>query len=558
MGSSASAPPLQQLVISPRKNSFCSKAHISLRCCWFTLLTLFACISMFKFLLLTWNPSSITNSSSSSSSSRDDHAHLHYSSCSPTMMMRRMMISNNNIVPTELLLPLSAMQQQQQGMRSSSKRNLTGSMSLEEQEFFWHQPDGLGFRPCIEFSKEFKQESAELIAQRERYLLVVVNGGLNQQRNQIVDAVIIARILGANLVVPIMEINQIWQDESEFGDIFDVEHFKETLKDNVRVVSALPSTLLMYKPTEEKNMPLNASPHWLRTHYGRKMSKEGVLLLSGLDSRLAKDLPSDLQRLRCKVAFHALKFTAPIQELGDKLAARMWSQGSYLAVHLRLEKDVWVRTGCLPGLGKELDEEIRIERRRNPRLLTARTRMGFTQRKLAGLCPLTAAELVRLLKALGAAERTRIYWAGGEPFGGKKKALEPIRKAFPELHNKDSLATADELMPFKNKASSLAAIDYLVCLQSDVFLQSHGGNFGHLMHGHRAYTGHRKHIVPNKRQMIQHFLNTTMPTAEFDKTIRALHTDSIGQPIQRMSKSNPDVLAYPVPECMCQNPTQSS
>jgi hypothetical protein len=130
------------------------------------------------------------------------------------MMMRRMMISNNNIVPTELPLPLSSMQhqQQQQGMRSSSMRNLTGSMSLEEQEF-WHQPDDLGFRPCIQFSKEFKQESAELIAQRAKYLLVVVNGGLNQQRNQIVDAVIIARILGANLVVPIMEINQIWQDE---------------------------------------------------------------------------------------------------------------------------------------------------------------------------------------------------------------------------------------------------------------------------------------------------------------------------------------------------------
>lgn len=58
---------------------------------------------------------------------------------------------------------------------------------------------------------------------------------------------------------------------SEFGEIFDVEHFKETLKDDVRVVSALPSTLLIYKPTEEKNMPLNASPHWLSTHYGRKV-----------------------------------------------------------------------------------------------------------------------------------------------------------------------------------------------------------------------------------------------------------------------------------------------
>lgn len=73
----------------------------------------------------------------------------------------------------------------------------------------------------------------------------------------------------------------------------------------------------------------------------------------------------------------------------------MWGQGPYLALHLRLEKDVWVRTGCLPGLGKEFDAEVRLERKTNPKLLTARTRMSFTQRKLAGLCPLTSAELVR-------------------------------------------------------------------------------------------------------------------------------------------------------------------
>ena len=43
--------------------------------------------------------------------------------------------------------------------------------------------------------------------------MVVVSGGLNQQRNQIVDAVVIARILGAALVVPILQVNVIWGDE---------------------------------------------------------------------------------------------------------------------------------------------------------------------------------------------------------------------------------------------------------------------------------------------------------------------------------------------------------
>jgi hypothetical protein len=88
--------------------------------------------------------------------------------------------------------------------------------------------------------------------------------------------------------------------------------------------------------------------------------------------------------------------------------------------------------------------------------------------------------MTRLLKALGASERTRIYWAGGEPLGGQL-ALEPLLKEFPQLYNKENLASAEELEPFRKKASILAAIDYLVCLSSDVFMQSHGGNFGHVM-----------------------------------------------------------------------------
>lgn len=40
--------------------------------------------------------------------------------------------------------------------------------------------------------------------------MVVVSGGLNQQRNQIVDAVVIARILQAALVILILQVNAIW------------------------------------------------------------------------------------------------------------------------------------------------------------------------------------------------------------------------------------------------------------------------------------------------------------------------------------------------------------
>lgn len=78
---------------------------------------------------------------------------------------------------------------------------------------FWKQPDGMGFRPCLDFSREYMRESERIVNERRKYLMVVVSGGLNQQRNQIVDAVVIARILGAVLVVPILQVNVIWGDE---------------------------------------------------------------------------------------------------------------------------------------------------------------------------------------------------------------------------------------------------------------------------------------------------------------------------------------------------------
>ncbi|TKY49540.1 GDP-fucose protein O-fucosyltransferase [Spatholobus suberectus] len=423
-----------------------------------------------------------------------------------------------------------------------------GDGDVEKSEF-WKQPDGLGYKPCLSFSRDYRRASEGVLRDRRKYLMVVVSGGLNQQRNQIVDAVVIARILGAALVVPILQVNVIWGDESEFGDIFDFEHFKRVLANDVRVVSALPSTHLMRRPVEG-SPPLHVTPSWIRSRYLRRFNREGVLLLRGLDSRLSKDLPSDLQKLRCKVAFNALRFAQPVQELGDRIAERMKSKGPSLALHLRMEMDVWVRTGCLPGLSPEFDEIVNNERIQRPELLTARSNMTYHERKMAGLCPLNAVEVTRLLKALGAPKNARIYWAGGQPLGGKE-ALLPLIQEFPHFYSKEDLALPGELQPFANKASMMAAIDYIVSEKSDVFMPSHGGNMGHAIQGARAYAGHKKYITPNKRHMLPFFHNSSLSEEEFNRIIKELHQDSLGQPELRTTKAGRDVTKYPIPECMC-------
>lgn len=96
---------------------------------------------------------------------------------------------------------------------SSSDAQEEPSSVLSREGGFWKQPDGLGYRPCLRFSEEYRKGTEGIVKDRRKYLIVVVSGGMNQQRNQVVDAVVIARILGAALVVPILQVNVIWGDE---------------------------------------------------------------------------------------------------------------------------------------------------------------------------------------------------------------------------------------------------------------------------------------------------------------------------------------------------------
>lgn len=61
-----------------------------------------------------------------------------------------------------------------------------------------------------------------------------------------------------------------------------------------------------------------------------------VVMLTKFDYRLANKLDTDLQKLRCRANYHALRYTNPIQEMGKKLVERMRMKSNrYIALHLR-------------------------------------------------------------------------------------------------------------------------------------------------------------------------------------------------------------------------------
>lgn len=58
--------------------------------------------------------------------------------------------------------------------------------------------------------------------------------------------------------------------------------------------------------------------------------------LTKFDYRLSDLLDEGLQKLRCRVNYHALRFTDPILKMGRKLEERMREKSNhFVALHLR-------------------------------------------------------------------------------------------------------------------------------------------------------------------------------------------------------------------------------
>lgn len=71
------------------------------------------------------------------------------------------------------------------------------------------------------------------------------------------------------------------------------------------------------------------------------------------------------------------------------------------------------------------------------------------------------------------------------------------------LVSQETLATKEELKAFASHATQAAAIDYIISVESDVFIPSYSGNMARAVEGHRRFLGHRRTIAPDRYYIIK-------------------------------------------------------
>ncbi|KAL6007804.1 O-fucosyltransferase 29 [Asimina triloba] len=360
------------------------------------------------------------------------------------------------------------------------------------------------------------------------YLLIATSGGLNQQRTGFMTK--------ASLC-------------SDFVNIFDVDWFISYLSKDITIIKRVPDKVMrsMEKPPYTMRVPRKSTPEFYLDQVLPILLRRRVLQLTKFDYRLTSSLDEDLQKLRCRVNHHALRFTKPIRTLGQKLVKKMRRMSSrFIAVHLRFEPDMLAFSGCYYGGGDKERRELSEIRKRWATLPD----LSPDGERSRGKCVLTPHEVGLMLRALGFGNDSYLYVASGEIYGGEE-TLKPLRNLFPNFYTKEMLAQ-DELKPFLPFSSRLAAIDYIVCDESNVFVTNNNGNMAKILAGRRRYMGHKRTIRPNSKRLSSLFqAREKMDWETFSKKVKSCQRGFMGEPDDRTGRG--EFHEYPS-SCICQKP----
>ncbi|EEF34090.1 protein MANNAN SYNTHESIS-RELATED 2 [Ricinus communis] len=326
--------------------------------------------------------------------------------------------------------------------------------------------------PWIEDAQELKpcwsKSNFDEVEQSKGFVTFSLTNGPEYHISQIADAVVVARYLGATIVLPDIRGNKPG-DERKFEEIYDVEKFVQSLDGVVKVVKYLPDDISI------RDFAVVKVPNRVTEDHISK-SIEQIFKRKG-NIRLATYFPSVNMRktaqksssdsVACLAMFGSLELQPDINEVVDSMIERLRtlsrkSGGRFISVDLRVE--ILEKKSCHGSGGGG-----------------------------AKTC-YSAQEIALFLRKIGFDKDTAIYLTQSR----WDDSLNVLKDIFPKTYTKESIMPEDKKTKFLQSEDSEfeKVIDFYMCSQSDVFVPAISGLFYANVAGKRIAAGKTQILVP--------------------------------------------------------------
>ncbi|XP_073099013.1 protein MANNAN SYNTHESIS-RELATED 1-like [Elaeis guineensis] len=344
--------------------------------------------------------------------------------------------------------------EEREGRQASEVKAGPWSKRGQEQKTCWNKPAAI---------KEAEQSKG--------FITFSLTGGPEYHVSQITDAVVIARYLGATLVLPDVRGSELGQKKN-FEDMYDADKFMRSLDGVIRMVKEVPAEVATEKPPVVR-VPNRVSEDFITENIEPVFRTKSYLRLAiffpSINMKVGERRNNDLDSTACLAMFGSLELKPEIYEVADRMVERLRTlshkpDDQFIAVDLRV--DILEKKRCKESRG--------------------------TGRKSC----YNAREIGDFLRKIGFDGDTTVYltqtwW---------HESLNPLKEIFPKTYTKDDLIPADKKGKFLRSGSSELerALDFHICSRSDVFVPAISGLFYGNVAGKRIASGRTQILVPSQ------------------------------------------------------------
>lgn len=342
---------------------------------------------------------------------------------------------------------------------ASSKHTTTVTRNSRSNNGPWLENDPTDLKPC------WTLPASEEERKSQGFVTFSLTNGPEYHVSQIADAVVVAKYLGATLMLPDIRGTKPG-DKRDFGEVYDVDKFIKSLDGVVRVAKEQSSKI------SARNLAVVKVPNRVtEDHIAEQI--DPIFSTKG-NIRLATYFPSVNMRkteqkgnsdsIACLAMFGTLELQPQVREVVDSMIERLRtlsrkSDGQFVAVDLRvdmLEKKGCQRTGIKSCYGPE--------------------------------------EIALFLRKIGYDKDTTVYLTQSK----WDSSLDALKDFFPKTYTKESIMPMDKKEKYLNSETSEfeKAIDFYICSESDSFVPAISGIFYANVAGRRIASGKTQILVP--------------------------------------------------------------